>query len=78
MVISEEARSQLRSLPKPIRTSIGRRLEMLQDGLAGDVKKLRALQNKYRLRVGRHRVLFTLEHSTIFVYAVKRRKEAYE
>lgn len=78
LVISEEARGQLRSLTKPMRRNIGLRLDALGKGLSGDVKKLTALQNKYRLRVGVYRVLFQLEGPTIFVYAVKHRKEAYE
>jgi hypothetical protein len=50
LLIGEEAREQLRSLPKSIRRNIGQRLESLQDGLAGDVKKLTAREHKYRLR----------------------------
>jgi len=50
----------------------------LQDDLAGDVKKLKGGVGEYRLRVGNHRVLFALEKDTIFVYAVRDRKEAYE
>lgn len=42
------------------------------------MKKLEAKSNRYRLRVGNHRVLFTLEGGVIGVYRVKDRKEAYE
>jgi mRNA interferase RelE/StbE len=78
LVISEEAREQLRALPKPMRRNIGRRLDTLQNGLSGDVKRLTAREQKYRLRVGTYRVLFQLEGSAIFVYAVKHRREAYD
>jgi mRNA interferase RelE/StbE len=78
LVISEEAREQLRSLPKPLRRNIGLRLDALQGGLTGDVKKLTAHEHKYRLRVGSYRILFRLEGPVIFVYAVKHRREAYE
>ena len=40
----------------------------MRKDLQGDVKKLEAKGNHYRLRIGSHRVLFTLED----------RKEAYE
>jgi mRNA-degrading endonuclease RelE of RelBE toxin-antitoxin system len=50
LVISEEAREQLRALPKPMRRNIGRRLDTLQNGLSGDVKRLTAREQKYRLR----------------------------
>lgn len=76
--IKEEARQQLRALHKDQRRNIGRRLDLLQDDLAGDVKKLTARTHEYRLRVGSLRVLFMLENDLISVYAVKDRKEAYE
>ena len=78
LLISEEAREQLRALSKDLRRNIGQRLDALQAGLAGDVKKLTAREHKYRLRVGSYRILFRLEGSVIFVYAVKHRREAYE
>ena len=76
--IKEEARQQLRALPKERRRSIGRRLDALQINLSGDVKKLTAKTREYRLRVGTLRVLFTLENDLISVYAVRDRKKAYE
>ena len=76
--IKEEARQQLRALPKHHRRNIGRRLDALQRNFSGDVKKLSAKAAEYRLRVGSLRVLFTLEGDLISVYAVKDRKKAYE
>ena len=61
LAISEEALEQLRALPKEERRRIGHRLSRLQENLAGDVKKLTASENKYRLGVGNFRVLFRLE-----------------
>ena len=78
LAISDEALKQLRDLPKEQRRRVGDRLTKLQDNLAGDVKKLAAKEQKYRLRAGDYRVLFRLEGRQISVYAVKDRKEAYE
>lgn len=78
LFISEAAREQLRSLPKDIRRNIGFRIEALQQGLDGDVKKLSGKASLYRLRVGGHRVLFRLAGDAVEVYAVKDRKNAYE
>ena len=78
LFISEKARTQLRDLEKIIRRQIGERIEIMRDDLRGDVKKLEGKNNRYRLRVGRHRVLFTLEQNVIAIYAVKDRKEAYD
>jgi mRNA-degrading endonuclease RelE of RelBE toxin-antitoxin system len=53
-------------------------MEILCDDLKGDVLKLQAKGNQYRLRVGSFRVLFLLAGDGIQVYAVKDQKEAYE
>ena len=74
----DDAIAELRSLPRDLRRNIGFRLDQLQNDLAGDVKKLKGGGNEYRLRVGGHRVLFSLEKDLIFVYAVRDRKEAYD
>ena len=76
--ISEKAREHLRALPKDLRRNIGRKIEAMRNDLFGDVTKLRAQGDRYRLRVGSHRILFALAKDTIQVYAVKDRKEAYE
>jgi mRNA interferase RelE/StbE len=76
--IKEEARQQLRALPKEKRRNIGKRLDALQNNLSGDVKKLTTRTHEYRLRVSNLRVLFTLEKDLISVYAVWDRKKAYE
>jgi len=76
--IKEEARQQVRALPKEQRRNVGRRLDALQNNLSGDVKKLAAKTHEYRLRVGNLRVLFTLERDLISVYAVRDRRKAYE
>jgi mRNA interferase RelE/StbE len=76
--IKEEARQQLRALSQQQRQNVGRRLDTLQDNLAGDVKKLTGRTHEYRLRVGNLRILFMLEADLISVYRVSDRKEAYE
>lgn len=76
--MKEEARRQLRALSKEQRRNVGRRLDALQDNLAGDVKKLTGKTHEYRLRIGNFRVLFMLETDLISVYRVSDRKEAYE
>jgi len=76
--ISENAREQLRALPKEMRRNIGQRIETMRDDLHGDVLKLRDKGNRYRLRVGTYRVLFVLAGEFIQVYAVKDRKKAYD
>jgi mRNA-degrading endonuclease RelE of RelBE toxin-antitoxin system len=78
LLLSEEAREQLRALSLELRKNIGHRLDLLQREFAGDIKKLEGTKNRYRLRVGNHRVLFTVNADIIEIYAVKQRKNAYE
>jgi mRNA interferase RelE/StbE len=78
IAISEKARRQLRQLPKELRRNIGYRIELMREDLQGDVKKLKDQPNRYRLRVGSYRVMFTLAGEQIQIYAVKNRKAAYE
>jgi mRNA interferase RelE/StbE len=78
LFISEEARDQLRALPGEQRRNIGYRLQQLQEQFMGDIKKLEGQREHYRLRVGGYRILFRLIGNRIEVYAVKKRKEAYE
>jgi mRNA interferase RelE/StbE len=65
--ISESAIEQLRALSKDLRRNIGHRIEQMCDDLQGDIKKLKAHKNHYRLRVGGHRVLFRLADGVIQV-----------
>jgi mRNA interferase RelE/StbE len=78
LLISEEARGQIRALPEAFRKNIGHRLDLLQQEFSGDIKKLEGTRNHYRLRVGGHRILFRMNADVIEVYAVKQRKNAYE
>lgn len=64
------ALAQLRALPKDARRLMGGKFDRLQDGLAGDVKKLKGFKHKYRLRAGNYRALFELEGGMIVVYDV--------
>jgi mRNA interferase RelE/StbE len=75
--LTSKTKEELRVLPTAIRREIGHRLFQLEDGLGGDVKKLKGLKSAYRLRVGDYRILFELEGRRITVYAVGQRKDIY-
>lgn len=69
---------QLRALPKDARRLIGGKIDLLQNDLSGDVKKLKSFKHKYRLRAGNYRVLFELEAACVVIYDVGDRKDIYE
>jgi mRNA interferase RelE/StbE len=49
----------------------------MSNDLAGDVKHLTHATPEYRLRVGDYRVLFQIEGTTLVIYRVVHRREAY-
>ncbi|HNP82246.1 MAG TPA: type II toxin-antitoxin system RelE/ParE family toxin [Nitrospira sp.] len=53
------------------------KVEALQTGLVGDVKRLTNFTPEYRLRVGSYRVLFEIEESRLIIYRILPRGEAY-
>jgi mRNA interferase RelE/StbE len=68
----------LRGLPKPIAAQIVKKISRLEDGLVGNIKRLRAADFGYRLRMGDYRILFDLEGDTIVIQKIAHRKEVYE
>ena len=60
-----------------IQSRILARIEKMSDNLSGDVKRLTDFTPEYRLRVGEYRVLFEIEGSTIVIYRIRHRREAY-
>ena len=54
------------------------KIELLENGLKGDIKRLTNYTPEYRLRSGDYRVLFELIESKIIIYRIKHRKDAYK
>jgi mRNA interferase RelE/StbE len=77
VVLTDEVKDKLRVLPSVLRREIGHKLFLLEEDLAGNVKKLKGSRNQYRLRVRDYRVLFELEGRTATVYAVGVRRNIY-
>ncbi len=73
-----KAVKDLDKLPQATVVRVIRKLESLRSGLkGGDVKRLTNFSPEYRLRVGDYRALFEVEGSSIVVYRVIHRREAY-
>jgi mRNA-degrading endonuclease RelE of RelBE toxin-antitoxin system len=73
------ARADLRRIELPQALLILHALTRFVRGQGGEVKKLTDdAQNRYRLRVGDFRVLFTFEEpDTLHIFSVENRKDAY-
>ncbi|MBI5234244.1 MAG: type II toxin-antitoxin system RelE/ParE family toxin [Deltaproteobacteria bacterium] len=75
--LKESALRDLKNLSKKDAIRILEKIEILKDGLKGDVKRLANFSPEYRLRVGNFRVLFEIEKGNIIIYGIKHRKESY-
>jgi mRNA interferase RelE/StbE len=73
-----KAIKDLQSLPKQIQDKIFEKIQLMENDLAGNVKKLTNFTPEYRLRVGNYRVLFEIEDENIVIYRVKPRDKAYQ
>ena len=58
VILTDEVKAKLHALPLALRREIGHKLFLLEEDLAGSVKKLKGSRNEYRLRVGDWRALF--------------------
>jgi mRNA interferase RelE/StbE len=77
IVLTVAAAKQLDALPLPAQDDILRALDRYATGGHGDVKRLQG-RDGYRLRVGRYRVLFDEDKTTILaVYVGKRETTTY-
>jgi mRNA interferase RelE/StbE len=73
-----EAKHDLKRLSPEIARRIMRKITAMQDGLAGNVKRLVHYTPGFRLRVGDWRVLFEVAGSMIIIHRIAHRSEAYE
>lgn len=55
-----------------------RKIECLQSGLHGNLKRLREAEAMYRLRMGDYRVLFDVEGDVIVIRRIGNRKDVYD
>ena len=60
------------------RAQILRKIERLQHGLRGDLKRLHLAEAMYRLRMGDYRVLFDVIGTTIMIRQLGDRKDVYD
>ncbi len=75
--LKPQAIKDLRGLQKQDASRIVARLQELEHGLTGNIKRLTNFTPEYRLRAGDYRVLFEVEDDTVVVYRVMHRKHVY-
>jgi mRNA interferase RelE/StbE len=71
------ALKDLRAIDKREARRLVEKIKVMENDLAGDVKRLTNFTREYRLRVGNYRVLFEVEGEKVVIYRVTHRKDAY-
>lgn len=77
LVFSDQAKADIRAIPQQLAMNILTAIHRLAESGVGDVKELKGKKGEMRLRVGNHRVRFTLDADSLRIHAVKNRKDAY-
>ena len=72
---SKKAVKYINSADKPTKRRLKEAIEKMP---SGDIKRLKGIEEAYRLRVGDLRVLFTLENDTIYIDNIIPRGQAYK
>ena len=72
------ALADLDGLPARERAQIIRKIERLELGLHGNIKRLREAEAMYRLRMGDYRILFDVEDDVIVIRRIGNRKDVYD
>ncbi len=71
------ALKDLRAIDKGEARRLIEKIQLMENDLAGDVKRLTNFTPEYRLRVGSYRVLFEVEGEKVVIYRVRHRKDVY-
>ena len=74
----ESALDDLRALPKKPADQILRKIQRLEQGLHGNIKRLQNADVGFRLRMGDYRVLFDVVGDKILIQRIGNRKDVYE
>lgn len=68
--LKPRAIKDLKGIQLSDRKRIAGKIDLLADGLQGDVKKLTNHNPEYRARAGSYRILFEVEETEIIIYRI--------
>ena len=72
IVYTKQAEAELLAFPAKFQRQIANKVARLQHGFVGDIKKVQAADNVYRLRSGGIRILFEIEGTTLAIPPLSR------
>ncbi|OXS59374.1 hypothetical protein B1A99_11970 [Cohnella sp. CIP 111063] len=72
--IDKDALKYLQKLERPLRIRITNALQVLLENPFHselDIKRLKGTESEFRLRVGSHRVIYSVENQKLMIYVIK-------
>jgi len=75
ILFSKKAEKYLASIVSRIAFNILHRIELIPEG---DIKPLTGRKGEYRLRVGKHRIIFFISDDAIYVVKIDTRGDVYK
>ncbi|WP_222430799.1 type II toxin-antitoxin system RelE family toxin [Cohnella terricola] len=72
--IDKDALKYLQKLERPLRIRITNALQVLLENPFNselDIKRLKGTESEFRLRVGSHRVIYSVENQKLMIYVIK-------
>lgn len=77
VLLTSRAKKQLSRLPKMAQIAIFKKLRSLERKNT-QPKKIKGVDNAYRVRVSDYRIVYRKEKETIYIVLIAHRKEVYE
>ena len=78
VILAPSAKKDLKKLEKFTQLAVYKKLKSLEtDSLPLGVKKLSGYKNIYRIRIGKHRIIYQLNKNTVYIILIRHRKDVY-
>lgn len=78
VVLSKKAAKEYAKLPIEYKNLVDKAFSRLEEGVPADIRSIVGETNIFRIRVGRYRILFSKEETTIIVARIVARGDAYK
>ena len=79
VILASSAKKDLKKLEKFTQLAVYKKLRSLEvDSLPQGVKKLSGYKNIYRIRIGKHRIVYQLDKNTIYIILIRHRRDIYK
>ncbi len=79
VIVDPAAQREFKRFPGDVQDRLIKRLDRIAKAPRAGAKKLKGLKNDWRVRVGKYRILYTVDDTTdlVYIYRIALRSKAY-